>query len=892
MAGLGNLVVTVGADLRKFNSSMKTVKRNINGMTSEFQAAGRSMTVAFTAPIAYLAGTGFQTFRKFEQQMAKVRAVSGATDTEFASLTQSAKDLGSTTRFTASEVSGLQLELSKLGFNPTQIEASTGAILALAQATGEELGPTAETVAKTLNQFGLDASQSGEVADLMATAFSSSALDLTKFSESMGNVAPVAAEFGFNLKDTTKLLGVLANNGIEGADAGTKLKMAFSNIAAEGGDVKNVFNALIGSNANYTEAMEVVKKRAAILIPILSKSKDQTKLLGEALDNSGGAAQRMADIMDDTAEGSMKKMQSAIEGAQIEIGSALAPAITKVAGNVADLAGWFTQLSGSGQNLVLAFGGILATTGPLLVALPKMIQGIQLLKLSFAKMTAVMLANPILAVTAAVVALGFALKDYVQFQDAATVAQGVYEDAVTSANTITAKQMADVDRLSAVVLNEAKSEDERAAALKRLNGIAPEYFGNLDMEAVKTGQLTTAVDQYRESLLNAAKTKVFTRQLEEQVAKMEELKAEFAEGPSLMDDFVGSFMGGGASTIAMTKRITAEMGNTQATIDLLTGKLNDLENTPIEKPATAIEELRSQLVGASMSLRQLTEGTEAYDATKNQIDELKQKIDELTNVKPQAPVEPFNTITTAAGKAKDEMMAAGIEMSNLEEQMQHLSGSEHPSALKEPDGPLTFEDIESGANDEYEMSFETDDAMLTEIEGTLDGLAEKLEQNRALAESFGNSIGAAFGSMISGSMDAGEALKSMAKSLIRPLLGIAKANVIAAMSGPSPDAVATGGLTIPAKIAAGFALVEGLLGAIAFADGGIVSGPTMGLVGEYRGARSNPEVIAPLDKLKGMIQETTGGSNGNGGTLRAVVKGSDLAFVLEKGQKDLQRKRG
>ncbi len=826
MAGLGNLVVTVGADLKKFNSSMKTVKRNINGMTSEFQAAGRSMTVAFTAPIAYLAGTGFQTFRKFEQQMAKVKAVSGATDTEFASLTQSAKDLGSTTRFTASEVSGLQLELSKLGFDPTQIEASTGAILALAQATGEELGPTAETVAKTLNQFGLDASQSGEVADLMATAFSSSALDLTKFSESMGNVAPVAAEFGFNLKDTTKLLGVLANNGIEGADAGTKLKMAFSNIAAEGGDVKNVFNALIGSNANYTEAMEVVKKRAAILIPILSKSKDQTKLLGEALDNSGGAAQRMADIMDDTAEGSMKKMQSAIEGAQIEIGSALAPAITKVAGNVADLAGWFTQLSGSGQKTVLTFGGILAATGPLLVALPKMIQGIQLLKLSFAKMTAVMLANPILAVTAAVVALGFALKDYVRFQDAATVAESSFQNAVTSANKTTAKKMIEVDRLTKVVQDETKAEDKRREALQKLNGIAPEYFGNLDMEAVKTGALTTAVDSYRDSLLKAAKTKAFQASLEEAVAKMEDLKAEFAEGPGLIDNILGAGSATGSHT-AKIARLGIEMADTQAVIDRMTLAMEGMEETQ---------------TGAETGTVSLTGATE--DAT-NQ----------------------YKALTVEAGKAA--------------EAVERVPDMEKAESIGQDSTALEDRGLQLNTTDSTE-----------DVTETFDTIDERMQKTMGLADQFGGTVGAALGSVVSGSAEAGEAMKQAGLSMLKSLIGIAKANVIAAMSSPAnPINAASGGLAMPAVIGGGLALVEGLLGAIAFADGGIVSGPTMGLVGEYSGARSNPEVIAPLDKLKGMISDTQSQGNG-GGTLRAVVKGSDLAFVLEKGQKDLQRKRG
>ena len=150
--------------------------------------------------------------------MKKVKAVSGATGKEFAALQKDARDLGSSTVFSASQVSTLQLEFAKLGLSK-EITSATESTLALAQAFGQELGPTAEVVGQTIAQFGLKASDASSVADIMATSFASSALDLDKFSESVKN-GTRCRQFRFSLEETTTLLGVLANNGIAGSDAG------------------------------------------------------------------------------------------------------------------------------------------------------------------------------------------------------------------------------------------------------------------------------------------------------------------------------------------------------------------------------------------------------------------------------------------------------------------------------------------------------------------------------------------------------------------------------------------------------------------------------------------------------------------------------------------------
>jgi len=166
--------------------------------------------------------------------MLKVKAISGATGEQFKMLQSDAKRLGSTTMFTASQVASLQLELSKLGLTPEEINKSTQSVLDLAQATDSDLAQAAAVSAKIMQAFGLEASDMTRITDVMADSFSSSALDMNKFETAMSSVAPVANMAGASLEETTAILGVLVNNGVEASTAGTALRNIFLDLAKEG----------------------------------------------------------------------------------------------------------------------------------------------------------------------------------------------------------------------------------------------------------------------------------------------------------------------------------------------------------------------------------------------------------------------------------------------------------------------------------------------------------------------------------------------------------------------------------------------------------------------------------------------------------------------------------
>ena len=365
MARQSLLSVVLGLKADKFERGLTSAQRKLKATSNSLSQVGRGLSIGLTAPLAAIGASSFKVAADFELAMKKVKAVSGATGAEFEKLEKNALDLGRSTVFSASSVSELQLEMAKLGLSADEIVKATDSTLALAQAFGNELGPTAETVVKTINQFGLNAEDAGDVADVMATAFASSALDLEKFAGSMGNVAPVAKEFGFSLEETTALLGVLANNGIEGTDAGTKLKMAFSQLAAEGVNVKETFTGIINGSVSYADAINVLGKRAAILSPIFGKNTDELASLGNELKLSEGRAKSMASEMDDSAKGGIAAMRSAIEGAQIQIGNALAPVVLDIVQKITDMAQAFGNMSRETQKSIVKAAAFLAAIGPI-----------------------------------------------------------------------------------------------------------------------------------------------------------------------------------------------------------------------------------------------------------------------------------------------------------------------------------------------------------------------------------------------------------------------------------------------------------------------------------------------------------------------------------------------
>jgi len=327
------VVVKGDKDLNNLNNTTKKATRGVGSLVKQYGllTAGILGSAAAFRTINKLIADSVRAFRDYEFQMAKVKAITGANNTEFKQLSESAQELGRTTFFTAQQVAELQTNFGKLGFTTKEIMDAQEATLQLATATDSDLGRAAIVAGASVRGFGLDASETQRVVDVMAVAFTSSALDIEKFQTSMTKVAPIAKAAGFSIEDTTAIMAQLADSGIEASIAGTSLRNILLKMQDPNSDLVKSFGKTIHSldelvpaltkfseeGGSLAEIMEVVDLRQAAAFEQMITSRQRTIELRDALEGATGAASQMAFIVGDTLEGAFKRSQSATQGLQI-----------------------------------------------------------------------------------------------------------------------------------------------------------------------------------------------------------------------------------------------------------------------------------------------------------------------------------------------------------------------------------------------------------------------------------------------------------------------------------------------------------------------------------------------------------------------------------------------
>lgn len=343
-SGLNKPLAEANSKLQGFSNSTKTAQSSVTSLTGGLSKMGAAVGVAFGAFSAISVVKGaVRTLADFEQQMATVRAITGATTSEFKALQKSALDLGASTRYTSKQVAELQTEYGRLGFTTQEILDATGATLDLATATGEDLAKSADVAGSTIRGFGLAATETRRVVDVMAESFNASALGLENFRESMKYVAPIAAQAGISVEETTALLGTLADAGIRGSQAGTSLRKIITDIGDESGTLSEKLQKLAARGLSGADAMDEVGRTAYASLLILANNTEKTAALTTQLENASGAASKAAEIMGDTLAGDLTKLESAYEG--------LILAFSEGGGVIRDLVQALTEIVVAATNL-------------------------------------------------------------------------------------------------------------------------------------------------------------------------------------------------------------------------------------------------------------------------------------------------------------------------------------------------------------------------------------------------------------------------------------------------------------------------------------------------------------------------------------------------------------
>ena len=371
------------------------------------QTAGQHMMKVTTA-IGGVAAASVTVAANFEQQMSKVQAISGATAEDTDRLTESARQWGRDTKYSATEAGEAFEYMALAGWKTDDMLEGIGGILNLAAASAMDLGTASDIVTDYLTAFGLSAKDAGKFADEMAYAMSHSNTTTEALGEAYKNCAATAASMGYSVEETTAVLMTMANAGVKGGEAGTALNAIMTRLAtdtkgcatelakygvevydAQGNmnslssiltGVRGVWNNLTDEQqANLAKTIAGTNQFSA-LQTIMSGLSDEAIASGmsfsdysEALQNCDGTASDMAATMQDNLLGRLTQLKSKLEDVGITIGNSLMPFMEKAVAKIGELADKFAALSPQQQETILKVAGVVAAIGPLLTIVGKAI---------------------------------------------------------------------------------------------------------------------------------------------------------------------------------------------------------------------------------------------------------------------------------------------------------------------------------------------------------------------------------------------------------------------------------------------------------------------------------------------------------------------------------------
>ena len=354
MANDGNVKIGVKLDDKGFKEEVSGLgsfaQKGFSAIGSTTVAVAKLAAGAVTAATGAIAtglGVSVKVGAAFEAEMSKVSAISGATGDELSQLTEKAKEMGAATKFSASESAQAMEYMAMAGWKTTDMLSGIEGIMNLAAASGEDLATTSDIVTDALTAFGLSAADSTHFADVLAQASSNANTNVSLMGETFKYVAPVAGALGYSAEDTAVAIGLMANAGIKGSQAGTVLRSMMSRLAkptkeVQGamdrlgvsltdnrGNMKSLDQIILDLRKGFSGLSEAESANVAAslagqeamsgLLAIVGASDDDFDKLKQAIYNCDGASAQMAETMQNNLQGQLTILKSSAEGLGIEI---------------------------------------------------------------------------------------------------------------------------------------------------------------------------------------------------------------------------------------------------------------------------------------------------------------------------------------------------------------------------------------------------------------------------------------------------------------------------------------------------------------------------------------------------------------------------------------------
>jgi TP901 family phage tail tape measure protein len=346
----------------KIKTSLDTAefKRQISSMGSIASKGIGGLTKVIAGASAALVGVGGIAMKMgmdFEAGMSRVKAISGATEEEFAKLNAQAKQLGADTAFSASEAAAGMENLASAGFNASETMEAMPGLLDLAAVSGGDVAGAADVAASSLRAFGLEADQAGHVADVFARAAADTNAEANDMGEAMKYVAPIAHSMGLSIEESAAAIGIMSDAGIKGSQAGTSLRGALSRLAkptkamrgtmdelglsfynAEGqmlplkDQVSMLKNSFVGlSDEQKQNALVTLYGQESLsgMMALIEAGPEKLDAVTASLINSDGAAKELAETMQDNLKGKIEGLSGSLETLGITVYESMDDNVTK-----------------------------------------------------------------------------------------------------------------------------------------------------------------------------------------------------------------------------------------------------------------------------------------------------------------------------------------------------------------------------------------------------------------------------------------------------------------------------------------------------------------------------------------------------------------------------------
>nr|DAJ63296.1 MAG TPA: minor tail protein [Caudoviricetes sp.] len=396
-------------------SKIDVAGQKMEAVGNSIAGAGKKM-MGVTTVIGGVGVAAVKTAADFDSAMSQVAAVSGATGKDFDDLRNKAREMGSKTKFSATEAAEAMNYMAMAGWKTEDMLGGIEGVMNLAAASGEDLAITSDIVTDALTAFGLSAKDSGHFADILAAASSNANTNVSMMGETFKYCAPIAGALGFSAEDTAEAIGLMANAGIKSSQAGTALRTIMNNLAgdvkisgkaigdvtiattnADGSmrdlsdilaDCRTAFSGLTESEKAQAAESLVGKNAMSGFLALMNAGEGDIEKLSSAIENCDGSAEKMAMTMQDNLAGQLTILKSQLQELAISFGDILMPAIRSI---VSKLQGFVDKLNGMDEGTkrtIVTIALLVASIGPLLIII-----GTTILKIGVAMQGFVKLAN-------------------------------------------------------------------------------------------------------------------------------------------------------------------------------------------------------------------------------------------------------------------------------------------------------------------------------------------------------------------------------------------------------------------------------------------------------------------------------------------------------------------